>query len=58
MKFFATLLFLMLCISSSEIFAQPGAPPDPDVPISGIEWLLVGGGVFGCKALMKRFRRL
>lgn len=36
--------------------AQPGPPPDPDVPISGIEFLLGGGALLGVRQLLSRFR--
>jgi hypothetical protein len=38
-------------------FSQVGDPgTDPDVPISGIEWLLLGGGIFGARKLFKRIK--
>lgn len=42
-------LVLFLPIDS---WAQPGPPPDPDVPITGIEILLGLGGALGVKRLM------
>jgi hypothetical protein len=36
-------------------FAQPGDPasdPDNAVPITGLEWLLIGGGVLGLKKIL------
>lgn len=54
MTFFLTLLFLSICLVS---FAQPGDPGgDSDVPISGIEWLLIGGGIFGARKVYKNFK--
>ena len=40
-------------------FSQPGNPgdgEDPDVPITGIEWLLIGGGLLGAKKIYERFK--
>ena len=34
-----------------------GEPCDPDVPITGIEWLLITGGLFGARKIYRRFRR-
>jgi hypothetical protein len=31
-----------------------GEPCDPEVPIAGIEWLLVIGGLFGFRRIFKR----
>ena len=46
--FIAILFFL-----PAFIFAQPGDPGgDPDVPITGIEILLMAGGALGIKRLM------
>lgn len=33
-------------------YGQPGPPPDPDVPITGIEILIAGGALLGLKKLM------
>lgn len=35
--------------------AQPGNPGgDPDVPISGIEWLIGGGVMLGLRRIIKK----
>lgn len=49
------LLYSVLLIAQ----AQPGQPPDPNrdpdlVPITGLEYLLIGGGVYGVSRLLKR----
>ncbi|MBS1556977.1 MAG: hypothetical protein JSU09_18810 [Bacteroidetes bacterium] len=47
-------LSLLLVISVAG-HAQPGDPGgDPDVPISGVEWLIGAGGVYGIRKLMKK----
>jgi hypothetical protein len=53
--------FLRLCLVGSlslfapTIQAQPGDPGgDPDVPISGVEWLIGAGGIYGIRKLMKK----
>lgn len=41
---------LLVVTVSVPLFAQPGDPPGPGdnpVPITGIEWLLLGGGALG-----------
>jgi len=54
LKFF----FMLLLFSgiSQITFAQPGDPPPP-VPISGIEWLLVAGGILGAKKVFQKFKK-
>lgn len=46
-------IMLMGCFCS---FAQPTDPeisdPDNAVPITGLEWLLIGGGVLGLKKIL------
>jgi hypothetical protein len=37
--------------------AQPGPPPDPDVPITGIEILLAIGGFLGIKKLLGKDKK-
>lgn len=59
MKFF---FFLATVIFFSVVpgFAQPGDPGDDnpfEVPISGIEWLLIGGGILGAKKVYNNFRK-
>lgn len=58
MKGFRVLLCVSvaLIISPLEGWAQPGPPPDPDVPISGIEFLLGGGALLGVRQLLSRFK--
>lgn len=57
--FLAFCLFLLLMSGICEIaFAQPGDPGgNPDVPISGIEWLLITGGIFGARKIYKRIKK-
>jgi hypothetical protein len=47
--------FLILYLGANVIgFAQPGDPGgDPDVPISGIEILIVAGGLLGVRKYFK-----
>ena len=45
-------LFLLL---SAMVWAQPGDPGgDPDVPLTGVEWLLIAGGALGVKRFFSR----
>lgn len=38
--------------------AQPGDPgTDPDVPITGIEYLLGGGALYGLRQLVRKEKR-
>jgi len=52
------LVFLMfLSVSYGQLVAQPAINPedDPDrVPITGLEYLLIGGGVYGASRLLRR----
>jgi len=44
-----------LALFVSALQAQPGDPGgDPDVPISGVEWLIGAGGVYSIRKLMKK----
>ncbi|HTF17357.1 MAG TPA: hypothetical protein VK658_04750 [Chryseolinea sp.] len=47
---------IFLSLASWCVQAQPGNPEgDPDaVPITGLEYLLVGGGIYGASRLMRR----
>lgn len=48
--------FLFIAGLDQAAFAQPGNPDDPEVPITGIEWLLVGGSLFGARKIYQKFR--
>lgn len=53
MKNLTCWIILILYFISVRAIAQPGDPGgNPDVPISGIELLLLGGGLFGVKKLL------
>jgi hypothetical protein len=43
---FVLLVFTLVTFPS---FGQP-RPPDP-IPVTGIEWLLIGGGLWGAKKI-------
>ncbi|MEX1240468.1 MAG: hypothetical protein WEB30_12145 [Cyclobacteriaceae bacterium] len=50
--------FLLWCALATTGLSQPGDPGgDPDVPISGIEWLLVAGGIFGARKIYNRIKK-
>jgi hypothetical protein len=53
--FRSTLVLGFLLLASFAVYAQPGGPPpDPDVPITGLE-LLVGGGIYlGVRNILNR----
>ena len=55
MKIFL-LSILLILLTSLFVVAQPGPPPpDPDiVPITGIEYLLLGGGAYGVYRFSKK----
>ena len=51
--------FLIFCLifTFNLAIAQPGDPggdPDNPVPITGIEYLLIAGGLFGARKLIKK----
>ena len=52
------LLLVVLFFTSTNAFTQPGPGPggggDPDVPIGGIELLLLGGLALGIKKLSRK----
>ena len=53
-SFLITILLLIAC----SLMAQPGDPAsDPDVPITGIEYLIGGGLFFGIRYFLKRKKR-
>lgn len=53
-----TLYIIFFSVSSVVAFAQPqpqNPSDDPDaVPITGLEYLLIGGGVYGVSRLLKK----
>ena len=56
-KSFRFFLFLAVLLLPQLIFAQPGDPGgDPDVPITGIEFLLGGGLILGLRKIMLRIK--
>lgn len=61
--FFLLVLVLVILVGTQQpALAQPGGggnpcpfpPCNPDVPITGIEWLLVTGGLLGARRLFSR----
>jgi hypothetical protein len=56
LKKYYLFVFLMLAVSISSTFAQPGGNPGggvkPGVPIPGIELLLLLGGIIGIRKIM------
>jgi hypothetical protein len=58
-------VFLAVVLSGIPVFGQPGGGGnpcpggncDPDVPITGIEYLIGGGALFGIRTLMKRMKQ-
>jgi hypothetical protein len=55
MKIFLVSVYIVLT-TSVLVVAQPNLPPpDPDVvPITGLEYLLIGGGAYGIYRLSKK----
>lgn len=53
---FITILLCIVVLSlwQTAAFGQPGDPPNPDdVPITGLEYLLGGGILYGIRSLLK-----
>ncbi len=46
---------VVLVLWQTAVFGQPGDGPDPDnpVPITGIEYLIGGGLLYGIRSLLK-----
>jgi hypothetical protein len=56
-KVLSVVVFLLLAVCvTPDVFGQPGNPGgDPDkVPITGLEYLLVSGGILGGYKLFKK----
>jgi len=52
------LLIASACIVlTAKILAQPGPPPDPDIPITGIEILVGVGSLLGTRYFMTRAKK-
>ena len=57
LAFLVTLSLISWCVQAQVGPGNPGNPPegDPDVvPITGLEYLLIGGGVYGASRLLRR----
>lgn len=48
------IVLFVLCLFGLNSYAQPEDPPDPEVPISGIEYLLGAGAIYGLKKSFAR----
>ena len=50
-----SVLVLLLTVVCTWVFGQPGDPGgDPDVPITGLEYLIGGGALYGIRTLLKK----
>jgi hypothetical protein len=57
-RFLKVLFFMVTFVISFAAMAQP-RPPNPDgepVPISGVEWLLLSGGLLGARKIYKNLK--
>ena len=55
-KLYGLLIMLVACIQVT-LYAQPAVPPQnppAPVPITGIEYLLLGGGIYGMYKFAKK----
>ena len=50
-------LTLALVLILGQLVAQPGPPPPPDVPVTGIEYLIGLGGLYGLRKLINRSKK-
>jgi hypothetical protein len=53
-------VILLLVLNAAVVYAQPGDPgggTDPDAPITGIEYLLGLGALFGVKRILNSFKK-
>ncbi len=54
MKYLLISITIVL-FTSILVIAQPNTPPQPDiVPITGVEYLLLGGGAYGIYRFQKK----
>jgi hypothetical protein len=56
LKIFPGIVFALFTVVSFDVCAQPGDPGDPGdnpVPITGIEILILGGGMLGGYKIFK-----
>jgi hypothetical protein len=44
----------LLLVSTMWVYGQPGNPGTQPVPITGLEYLLIGGGAYGASRLLKK----
>lgn len=57
MKFITSVLILFLALLPLLGVCQPGDPGgDPDVPITGIEFLLGGGAILGIRKIIAQIK--
>lgn len=45
---------LTLVLNTQSVYAQPGSPGDPDAPITGIEYIIGIGGLYGVKKILSK----
>jgi hypothetical protein len=60
-KIRSLLLSILILMSLTQLSAQPGTGPTGggapgSAPISGIEWLLLGGGILGARKVYANFK--
>ncbi|MEM9858096.1 MAG: hypothetical protein AAF843_12095 [Bacteroidota bacterium] len=57
MKYYKQIFLIILFFHSLAGFSQPNNPGDPtDIPLSGIEYLLIAGAALGISRIQKRKR--
>lgn len=57
-RIIAIIFFIAFSSISVNSYAQPDPPPDPDaVPITGVEWLLLTGGIFGARKIYQNLKK-
>jgi len=49
---------LTLVLVFGQLMAQPGPPPEPDAPITGIEYLIGLGGLLGIKKILDSKKKI